>query len=180
MNGTTITELTDAQREAAERIDALDLEPIVYKLMHPGHGEQGMTLAEADQLIAAYRCFLRLCAWYPQESVVPSGEVDEVWHTHILDTAKYAEDSHAVFGFFLHHFPYFGMRGPADETAWQAATARTRDLFRSHFGTALNGLAGDCDEGGLCVPDGVKCDKRAESGLDQAARPRPDRSTAAA
>jgi hypothetical protein len=178
MNGTTtITELADAQREAAQRVDALDLDPVVFKLMHPEPGEQVMTLAEADELIGAYRCFLKLCAWYPGESIVPTRAVDEAWHAHILDTAKYAEDSQAVFGFFLDHFPYLGLRGPDDEATWQAAAARTRDLFRSHFGTALNGLAGDCDEGGLCVPEGEKCDKRPGGALEQP-RPRPDRSAA--
>jgi hypothetical protein len=204
----TISGLSTAQAQAAERIDALDLEPIAYKLMHPGPGETAITLAEADQLIAAYRCYLKLCAWYPDESVVPSRAIDEVWHAHILDTAKYAEDCEAVFGFFLHHFPYFGLRGADDKTTWNAAYARTRDLFRQHFGlpsgpagpacssacqvgkcsgTQCNqgschgstmaaelAAAADCDNGSLCVPDGVECDKSAAGTMSQV-RPRPDR-----
>jgi hypothetical protein len=143
-----IITLTPEQEEAAKRIDGLDLEPIAYKLIHPEPGETGMTLAAADQAVAAYRCFLKLSAWYPEESVVPSRAIDEVWHTHILDTAKYAEDSETVFGYFLHHFPYFGMRGDADEEALHAAYARTCGLLQEHFGAGpLDAAAGasDCD-----------------------------------
>jgi hypothetical protein len=211
----TSEQLTTVQAQAAQRIDGLDLEPIACKLMHPEPGPAVMTLAGADQLIAVYRCFLKLCAWYPAESIVPSKAIDEVWHAHILDTAKYDQDSRAVFGFFLHHFPYFGLRGADDQTTWQAAYARTRDLYRQHFGTGLSSgqaapscstscqagtgggtqcsssgchgrgvmdaeqSAADCENGALCIPDGVKCDK-SDTGTMSQARPRPDRSTAPA
>jgi hypothetical protein len=147
MPGDTIA-LTPEQERAGRAVDALDLEPIVYKLMHPGSGGTAMTLAEADELIAAYRCFLKLCAWCPDEPVVPSRAIDEAWHTHILDTAKYAEDCNTVFGFFLHHFPYLGMRGPEDEADLHAAYDRTCSLFLEHFGTdprSAGGGRGDCE-----------------------------------
>lgn len=159
---TTITELSEAQRQAAERIDALDLEPIAFKLMHPEPGQATMTLAEADQLTAAYRCFLKLCAWYPGQPIVPSRTIDQVWHAHILDTSKYRADTEQAFGYFLGHFPYFGLRGADDEAAMRAAYDRTRDLFAAHFGIVPDGGAGDCSDGGLCVPEGTKCDKRAD------------------
>jgi hypothetical protein len=165
--------LTPAQAQTAALIDALDLEPIAYKLLHPEPGPQAMTLAEADQMIAAYRCHLKLCAWYRDLSVVPSGAADQAWHVHILDTAKYAADCDAVFGFFLHHFPYFGMRGGEDEAAWRVASERTREQSTAHFGTASLAAA-DCDNGQLCVPQSVECDKRNVGAL-AAMRPRPDR-----
>ena len=176
-----------ARAGMAARIDALDLEPIAFKVMHPEPGQAAMTLAEADQHIAAYRCFLKLCAWYPDEDIVPSREIDQTWHAHILDTGKYAADSTAALGYFLHHFPYFGMRGDADVTAWQAACARTRELFRSHFGISLPGEAGeachnggsDCKDSGGSICSDRECDK---SALDTASdpRPRPDRTAPAA
>ena len=36
---------------------------------------------------------------------------------HILDTRAYSRDCEFLFGRFLHHFPYFGMRGDADRAA---------------------------------------------------------------
>ena len=97
--------------ERLRRVAALDLEPIVYKLMHPEPGETGLTLARADQDVALYRCFLELCVLHPGTTIVPTRQLDHVWHTHMLDTAKYRADCDWVFGYFLDHFPYFGFRG---------------------------------------------------------------------
>jgi hypothetical protein len=181
---TTTISLTAGQVRVGEQIDALDLEPVVVKLIHPEPGQAAMTLAEADQLVAAYRCFLKLCAWYPDQNIVPSRAIDQAWHTHILDTGKYAADSSAVFGYFLHHFPYFGLRGADDVTAWHGSYEHTRELFRHHFGIDLpagqasgachNG-GSDCNNGGtLC--SNRPCDKRAHDTLSEQ-RPRPDRTT---
>jgi hypothetical protein len=169
-------DLTPIQVQMGERIDGLDLEPVVFKLTHPEPGGTGMTLVEADQLIAAYRGFLKLCAWYPDLSFVPSKAVDQVWHAHILDTAKYADDTRAVFGRVLDHFPYLGMRGADDEAAWQDAFARTRDMFQRHFGCGLPGgqamqsCSSSCQIG-KCA--GTQC---SQSGCHSGVRPRPDRS----
>jgi hypothetical protein len=51
--------------ERLRRVDALDLEPIVYKLLHPQPGETRMSLADADQDVALYRCFLKRCVLCP-------------------------------------------------------------------------------------------------------------------
>jgi hypothetical protein len=47
------------------RADALDLEPVVYTLTHPGPGEAGLSLAQADWDVSLYRCFLKLCILHP-------------------------------------------------------------------------------------------------------------------
>ena len=65
-----------------------------------------------------YRRFLTLMKKYPHEQTSPLVDVDMFWHYHILDTMKYAADCEAVFGYFLHHFPYVGMRGEEDEGAF--------------------------------------------------------------
>lgn len=150
-------DLTAEQRRAGKAIDALNLEPIAFKLSTPEPGEKGMPLAEADQLIAAYRSWLKLCAWYPGTSIVPSKAIDQVWHAHILDTAKYAYDCEQVFGHFMDHFPYFGTRGPDDAAALRAAYDRTQDLHRAHFGT---GLAAGPDQSVPCDP-GAHCEENA-------------------
>jgi hypothetical protein len=184
---TEMIELSTEQAAIAALIDALDLEPVVVKLIRPEPGPAAMTLAEADQHIALYRGFLKLCAWYPGEPIVPSTMIDHAWHTHILDTGKYAADCDTAFGGFLHHFPYLGMRGPDDVTAWQAAYQRTRELFRGHFGIDLPAgqAAGTCHNGGSSCKDGggsicsnEECEKpatAATAGTAGLPRPRPDR-----
>jgi hypothetical protein len=178
-----IKTLDDRQAAAALAVDELDLDPVVFKLMQPEPGATGMTLADADRLVGLYRCYLKLCVWYPEMPLVPSKPIDTVWHNHILDTAAYAADCEEVFGFFLHHFPYLGLRGDEDVRLWHAAFARTRDLFREHFDINLGTEAGGsctpdpnaCQNhgnGGMCVQG--ECDKSA-SGSVSRERPRPNR-----
>ena len=58
----------------------------------------------------------------------------EFWHFHILDTLKYQEDCDNIFGYFLHHFPYFGMRGQEDEANLKEAWNSTISLYEKTFG----------------------------------------------
>ena len=130
-----------------KKILALDLEPIMVKLMDPVEGE-GWTLEYVRETEVWYKRFLYLNAVYPDRSIVPTQAIDSFWHYHILDTQKYAEDCQAVFGYFLHHFPYFGMRGDEDRQNLLDASKQTWDLFRMHFNeepSILQGEAGKCE-----------------------------------
>lgn len=136
--------LTPGQEQAASRIDALDLAPVVLGLMHPDPGLTVMSLAEADQVVTAYRAWLKLCAWYPGEPLIPAVPVDEAWQAHLADTAKYARDCQAAFGTFAHRYPYHWR--DTNWVAWHRDYARTCDLFREHFGTGMPGTATPADE----------------------------------
>jgi hypothetical protein len=132
------------------KVDLLDLEPIAFKLVYPEDG-QGWTPEKAYRLIELYRCFLVLNEIYPNISIVPSKEIDKVWHAHILDTAKYREDCQRVFGRFVDHFPYFGMRGEEDAKNLQTTYQATRALFIEHFGvdpSISNVQVADCGSAG--------------------------------
>jgi len=129
--------LEASTEERLRRIDVLDLEPITYKLIHPEPGEMAVGLAEADQAVALYRCFLKLCLLHPGARIVPTRQLDRVWHAHVLDTAKYRADCDHLFGHFIDHFPYAGLRGEDDRRAWRADFARTRRLFAEHFGEEI-------------------------------------------
>lgn len=114
-------------------IAALDLDPIKVKLMHKESGE-GWSLPYANAVEAEYRRYLELMKRYPSAQVAPGFDVDTFWHYHILDTMKYAEDCQAVFGYFLHHFPYVGLRGEADLAVHASAGVRMQELYESTFG----------------------------------------------
>jgi hypothetical protein len=124
-------------------IRALDLDPIKFKLMDPDEG-YGWSREFADQMEVAYKRFLTLLATHPGETIVPSKNVDKFWHGHILDTLKYAEDCERVFGSFLHHFPYFGMRGAEDAANQARAIERTEQLYQREFGTGPGDHAAYC------------------------------------
>lgn len=114
-------------------IAALDLDPIKVKLMHEESGE-GWSLAYADAVEFEYRRFLYLAKKFPLEQAAPCFDVDVFWHYHILDTMKYAADCETVFGYFLHHFPYLGLRGDQDLEAHHRVGERMRELYEHTFG----------------------------------------------
>jgi hypothetical protein len=114
-------------------IDALDLEPIKVKLMHKESGE-GWSLERANAIEFEYRRFLFLMKMFPAEQAAPLVDVDTFWHYHILDTMKYAADCGAVFGQFLHHFPYIGLRGEDDLAAHESMGLRMKELYEATFG----------------------------------------------
>lgn len=114
-------------------IAALDLDPIKVKLMHEESGE-GWSRAHADAVEFEYRRFLYLVKKFPNEQAAPLFDVDVFWHYHILDTMKYAADCEAVFGCFLHHFPYVGLRGEEDLEAHHRVGERMRELYEQTYG----------------------------------------------
>jgi len=130
-----ICEQTQAQ------VNALNLEPMILKLMGKKHKDkdgEGMKLQEAEAHAEQYRHFLTLAGSVPLNTpVVPWGNVDKVWHAHILDTEKYYKDCMSVFGTMLHNFPYFGMRGYNDGQHLLDQAQRTVELAIQHFGTVL-------------------------------------------
>jgi len=119
--------------ESFQAIADLDLEPIKVKLMHEESGE-GWSLQKANAVEFEYRRFLYLMKTFPQEQTAPLMDVDTFWHYHILDTMKYAVDCQAVFGYFLHHFPYIGLRGEDDVEAHHRVGERMKELYEATFG----------------------------------------------
>lgn len=47
---------------------------------------------------------------------------------------KYGVDCERVFGYFLHHFPYVGLRGEADLEAHHRMGERMKELYEETFG----------------------------------------------
>lgn len=114
-------------------LPVMDLDPIKIKLMDPKEGK-GWSRDYADIIGQEYRKYLALSKKYPSVGVVPSISVDAFWHQHILDTKKYAEDCKNYFGYFLHHFPYFGMRGKEDAENLQKTWEFSNQLYELAFG----------------------------------------------
>jgi hypothetical protein len=137
-------------------IQALDLDPIKFKLMDPEEG-QGWSREYVDQMAIEYKRFLTLSVKYPEETIAPSKDVDKFWHGHILDTMKYAEDCQNVFGYFLHHFPYFGMRGEEDAANLAEAGRTTNRLYEEEFGEAVQAKAAYCAVTKPAASDAAYC-----------------------
>lgn len=123
-------------RSFIQKLISLDWGPIAFKLTHP-EGE-GLTPRQAGVAIAKYMAFLLLIYLFPQTKIVPTREIDLVWHHHVLDTSKYAEDCQELFGHFVHHYPYFGQRDESDRRNLEVAFAETQVLFKEHLGVDIN------------------------------------------
>ena len=126
---------TNTVESAYLRISELDLSPIRFKLQHEVHGS-AWSEDKTKQAEALYKGYLALLLAYRSQAVVlaPPQLADEFWHQHILDTRKYFRDCERLFGQYLHHFPYFGMRSEKDEKELNVSGELTHKLLRKHFG----------------------------------------------
>lgn len=133
----TPTELSAA--DALTMVALIDLTMVRLKLADPTEGK-GWDKATLDMAEREYRRFLALHLMHPEMAIVPCGLVDSMWHAHILDTQAYAADCEQVFGFFLHHFPYFGMRSDQDAADLSDAYELTLGRYRQAFGGLPEGI----------------------------------------
>ncbi len=126
--------VTSHNHEALHDIDSLDFKQIAHKAFLAGKKNAGATTADAIAVdISSYRNFLKLILLNPGKEIVPTEEVDEIWHLHILDTQRYRRDCERIFGQMLEHYPYFGINDSLDQKMLQRAFMETRDLYRSTF-----------------------------------------------
>jgi hypothetical protein len=80
-------------RAFLQTLKELDMEPIADQLK-----QDGWTCQQAMCAIARYKLFLVLVYLHPHTLLVPTQEIDRVWHCHILHTRKYFEDCQMLFG----------------------------------------------------------------------------------
>lgn len=116
-----------------EQIDAIDLSMVKLKLMDEEEG-QGWSKEHVDHVEKRYRRYLMMLRLSPFGDAVPTRDIDLFWHQHILDTRAYANDCERVFGEFIHHFPYFGMRGEEDAANLNSSFEATKELYFQLFG----------------------------------------------
>lgn len=135
-----MTLLETTTRALPESIANLDLDYLGRKLMDDDAFEaqrrNGDRLWDEDRVARAlqeYRQFLALMLWYPNAVLVPSEDIDDVWHTHVLNTARYQADCEAIFGCFQHHFPTFGASEEVQDAHMQDRD-ETGQLFVEAFG----------------------------------------------
>jgi alpha-ketoglutarate-dependent taurine dioxygenase len=119
-------------------IASIDLEMIKMKLGEEKEGI-GWTTDQIEDAEIEYKRYLHLTRHfpYPTYSVVPNKIMDTVWHYHILDTRAYHKDCDSVFGHYVHHFPYFGLRGEEDAKELKKQFENTKEYYLQSFGEDL-------------------------------------------
>ena len=121
------TRKTDKSSNAhmLEKIRDLDLEPIEARLRF----REGWSEKRTKNAIEEYRRFLFLLG---SKSVPdqfrrpPNGDVDEVWHCHIIHTEKYGRDCMQIAGRMIHHRPD---PPPIPATAKRKRKSEKRDVY---------------------------------------------------
>lgn len=124
------------RRGVEPAIAEIDLSMVKMKLREPDEGK-GWSVEECETAELEYKRYLTLNLRYDDRAIVPTKQVDNFWHYHILDTRAYHRDCQRVFGEYFHHFPYFGMRGEADEENLKNSFFETVDLYEREFGESL-------------------------------------------
>ncbi len=96
-------------------IASINLEMVKMK-MREEKESIGWNPDQVEEAEIEYKRYLHLCQHYPYPtySIVPNKIMDTMWHYHILDTKAYHKDCERVFGHYMHHYPYFGLRGESD------------------------------------------------------------------
>ena len=121
--------------EVRAYIDGMDFTPTFEKLISdsiPVPYSRPWDPEAAINAIHRYRNYLFLWRKYKYESedtvdvkMPPPPDVDEIWHSHILDTRRYSADCALIFGTFHHHYPYFGRDNDEVPVDW----AQIRQAF---------------------------------------------------
>jgi hypothetical protein len=87
-----------------QSIYTLDLDYLVHRMVN----KHKWDLLASQESVRKYKNFLILHYLYPQTSLVPTSEIDEIWHNHILHTKNYTRDCNQIFGCYIHHNPSSG------------------------------------------------------------------------
>lgn len=116
---------------AREYLARLDLNYIVEKMCHASYPLPRWTKQDALQCMQFYKNFLLLNKLHHGTPLVPTREIDEFWHNHILYTKEYMQDCEQLFGHYLHHRPATPGK---DDTGLAADYQRTKELYLAEFG----------------------------------------------
>lgn len=140
------------------KVAALDFDRLRSKLLLAEDGQK----VDVERVRAQeheYRRFLTMHLLHPEAVLVPTKFVDEFWHAHILDTVAYAGDTEFLFGRFLHHFPYFGIRDEDDAVDLKRAFEETCRLYVETLGEPPVGAESSrCGDDHVChAPSSCAC-----------------------
>lgn len=117
--------------EAAQiYLQQLDLNYIVDAMCAEKYPLPRWQREEALQCCQQYKNFLLLQKKNPGNPLVPTKNIDEFWHNHILYTQNYIKDCLSIFGHYFHHQPF----GPDDdEEQLVAGYLQTKNLYLAEF-----------------------------------------------
>ncbi|MAZ40340.1 MAG: hypothetical protein CMF49_09515 [Legionellales bacterium] len=93
----------------------------------------------AEVCVMLYKRFLWLLVKYPDVQLVPTRDIDEVWHNHILYTKNYTQDCQALCGRYIHHIPS-DPDNTFELTSLSSNFEETKRLYQQEFNEPLKVL----------------------------------------
>lgn len=115
-------------------IDQLDLHYIAECMCSPSYPLPRWEMQEAMHCLKLYKNFLFLQKKHYPDMLVPSREIDEFWHNHILYTKNYFQDCLNIFGHYLHHEP----ASPNEDSSILIKDyLKTKQFYLDEFGIPL-------------------------------------------
>lgn len=120
--------------EARSYLNALDLNYIIVTMCAELYPLPRWSSEDAFHCSQLYKNFLFLQKKYASIPLVPTREIDEFWHNHILYTQNYFRDCLHIFGYYLHHEP-----ASVTENSQRLIDnfVRTKELYLKEFKTPL-------------------------------------------
>jgi hypothetical protein len=123
-----------SQEQAREYLAQLDLSYIITAMCAEHYPLPRWTLADATLCCQLYKNFLFLQKKHRTIPLVPTREIDEFWHNHILYTKNYFRDCEQIFGHYMHHEP----ASPSDNPQQLVDDfLRTKQLYLEEFNVSL-------------------------------------------
>ncbi len=107
----------------------------IEKMQEPRYG--GWSKDRALKAVEDYKRYLAITKALKGYQLVPNGDLDEIWHLHLLDTRRYVKDCYELFGGFLHHYPYYGMLGEENKQDWLDNQEFASELWEKLFSEIL-------------------------------------------
>jgi hypothetical protein len=115
-------------------LDQLDLSYLINTLCAKTYALPRWSEIEATHCAQLYKNFLWLNKKHLPMTLVPTREIDEFWHNHILHTKNYMHDCLKIFGHYFHHTPALPTE---DLKALSENYLKTKELYLVEFGHAL-------------------------------------------
>lgn len=122
-------------KEALAKTQKWNFELAIQKLVE-ANSEQ-WNFVRAEKAVLDYQRYMAVTKALGGVQLVPNGDIDEIWHMHVLDTRAYMQDCDALFGEYLHHYPYFGMLGEENQQQWFDVQAQSEQFWQRLFNEPL-------------------------------------------
>ncbi len=121
--------------QAKHYLDTLDLSYLADAMSSESYPMPRWDRETVMQCLQRYKNFLWLHKLHPKVALVPTKDIDECWHNHILYTRNYARDCEQLFGHYFHHIP---AQPGAGEAELASNYMQTKALYLQTFHQPIN------------------------------------------